>query len=327
MQKNLNAEIIQTRLETNTPTESDTKYNRYIIRAFMAPIDFAARGLNIASMLPSAEEDYNQHVGLYDKNFSRPFTDNYLPKCIECSEDISITEGFRPPKILDLGCGLAPMGLALLKYQIACSVVSKISPEIQYVGIDIRKDAVEKCQKRYADYDSFKFVLHDTDCNLDYIGKNFENKGTQSTLVSSDGSECKYSLDFEFQADIQWSCSLFTHLTIEGAKKALEFTAKSITQSGISVNTWMLADGMSLLGMTGGAADRCPEAYMNQTFVISKNNPLLCTIHRLDLVRKLYAQAGLEIIKIERGSWRGGSYKNSFNHNQDIIVAKRADNR
>ena len=48
------------------------------------------------------------------------------------------------------------------------------------------------------------------DNDLPYM--NSTNKNNQKTSPSSDGSECEYSLNFEFQADIQWSSSLFTHL-------------------------------------------------------------------------------------------------------------------
>jgi hypothetical protein len=73
--------------------------------------------------------------------------------------------------------------------------------------------------------------------------------------------------------------------------------------------------------MAIGAADRKCEIDLGSYLTYSADNPLVCTMYKLEAVKELYFKAGFKIIDILRGSWRGSNIQNQFNHYQDVVVA------
>ncbi len=147
-----------------------------------------------------------------------------------------------------------------------------------------------------------------SECNIDYIG--LFNRINQSTIsktnFNSDGQESKYNLGFNFKADIQFSNSLFTHLTSQAVLCTLEFIRNNLDDEGLSINTWLILDNQSYLSMEMGLSDRSVHRYDFGNFVSkSKNNPLSCAIYKLEFIEESYKTAGLKIRLIKRGSWRG----------------------
>ena len=75
--------------------------------------------------------------------------------------------------------------------------------------------------------------------------------------------------------------------------------------------------------MMAGYADRKLPITSQHFLTYSENNPLVCTAYKLDYILSAYEQAGLRVIRIDRGSWRGCGIVNKFSHYQDVIIASR----
>ena len=97
-----------------------------------------------------------------------------------------------------------------------------------------------------------------------------------------------------------------------------------MSQSAVSINTWLIVGEHSRLAMKTGIADRKLEFDCGDFLTYSKSNPLVCTAYKLPFVERCYSDAGLKILSIEKGSWRGDGMKNRFNHYQDVIISTRS---
>ena len=275
---------------------------------------------NIKKFIPSIEKNYNHVIKKnYELNYLGKYINYILPECFK-----RLKYNFSNfPKILDIGCGYAPMCLAAKIFRDNSNLNQK---DIQYIGIDIREDAITYNKKNYKKFKNILFVHHKSNNDKDYIGnyKKFEHKGSslQITKAKSDGSECNYKIPIQYKADIQWSGSLFTHLTYNGVKKTLKFASKHLKKNGLSITTWHIIDPESLFSLQLGIADRKLKYDMKEFLTYSKENPLLNTAYKIEYIKKAYKFAGLKIVEIIHGSWRGNK-SNEFNSDQDVIIARK----
>ena len=97
---------------------------------------------------------------------------------------------------------------------------------------------------------------------------------------------------------------------------------ENLSSNGIAVNTWLIVDPMSSLGLYAKVADRSLPIDCGDYLTNSADNPLVCTAYKIDVIEGLYSSAGLEITEIIPGSWRGMGCNNNVTY-QDIIVAKK----
>jgi len=284
---------------------------------------------NWGNLIPPFSINYNagDDPTDYIHNFTIPYINKYLPSCISATNIQEFISGEKVPKLLDIGCGFAQMALAY-------KVLIKASNNLQnnsltdqnnpwYVGVDIRKDAIDWLVNAYKSDNRFYFHHHSADSSVSYSGKrgNSNYISPEESSAESDGSECIYKLPLPFKSDIQWSSSLFTHLTPKATVNALKFIKDSLTPQGIAVNTWLIADTESSLAMITRQADRSLPIDKGAYLTYSKSNPLVCTSYKLQFILQAYKLAGLKIQNIRRGSWRGSGHKNDFDHYQDIIIA------
>ena len=286
------------------------------LRGFKEPI--------FPELIPPKDLNYNSHKNyILKKHYQSKFSRHYLyiiSKIIKKSLSKDIRDGKVTPRILDIGCGFGPLAIATKFMMDSSSCLRENNlktDEIKYVGIDIRKDAIDWLKKSYKNEKYFHFHFHESNKIVDYVGEDTNSK----TNSYSDGNECDYSLNFPFKADIQWSGSFFTHLTPQGAISALNFIRKSLDDGGIAVNTWLIVDAQSCIAMNCKEADRYLEHDMGDYLTESLDNPLICTAFKQQFIEKAYEEAGLEIVEIHLGSWRGFGNKNEFNHYQDVIIA------
>jgi len=114
-----------------------------------------------------------------------------------------------------------------------------------------------------------------------------------------------YNLGYDFQADIQWSSSFFTHLTFNASLESLNFASKHLKSDGVTINTWLIADVDSCLAMLTGEADRICTIDFRHYLTYSQDKTFVCTVYKLEAIKELYDKAGLKITNILRGSWRG----------------------
>lgn len=281
-------------------------------------------------LIPPFVINYNSKFTYrYKKDFIDKYLHNFFYSAISELEQKRKRQTLSP-RILDIGCGFGPMALALKLHLFANIKLKKDINQVkkQYVGIDTRDDAIDFLKNAYKDEKNFYFIKHipESQYKTNYIGSfNKINKQVFSkTDFHSDGEECKYNLGFDFKADIQWSSSLFTHLTSQGVTNALEFIKNNLDNEGIAINSWLILDNQSYLSMEMGLSDRGVHRYdMGNFFSNNINNPLSCTIYKLEFIEESYKKAGLKIISIKKGSWRGSGLQNNYSHYQDIIISEK----
>jgi SAM-dependent methyltransferase len=195
------------------------------------------------NLIPPYDLNYNYSVEKtkYQESFSSNFQRFFLPQAIHYSNNQDIQSGAKLPKILDLGCGFANMAHALAIAKQACKPLrdeKNITDETTYVGIDIRKDAIDWLKIAYVNLIDFKFHQHEASQKADYVGNFTLDRQSESTTIGhSDGSECIYSLGYDYAADIQWSSSFFTHLTYTASLESLKFASQHLKPNGVAVNT------------------------------------------------------------------------------------------
>jgi len=283
----------------------------------------------IKELLPNKKINYNF---FYDKlqNYENEFLHKYLYYVLPlCLENFQIKNN-NFPRILDLGCGFAPMCLAAKIYRDNWENITKKKnsdkPICSYVGIDIRKDAIEYNKTKYYKYPENYFLFHDANENIDYIGdfKKFSNKASleKATNYSSNGQETNYKIPFDYLADIQWSSSVITHMTPEAFSNFLKFISQTISTDGVSINTCHIIDPESLYLMNAGLSDRYLKYDFGYFLTYSKKNPLLNTAYKIHHIYELYEKNGLKITNIIKGSWRNVKKKQE-GIDQDIIIAKK----
>jgi hypothetical protein len=88
------------------------------------------------------------------------------------------------------------------------------------------------------------------------------------------------------------------------------------------VNTWLIIDNESAYSLAAGSADRELPFDFGDFLTYSESNPLVCTCYKIEAIERMYRESGLEIVSIDKGSWRGPAYKNGANHYQDIIISR-----
>jgi hypothetical protein len=271
--------------------------------------------LNLTQFIPPFKNNWNlRNKKNYEKDFTYPFINYYFPYLLKKMNQLQVpTEKMA---LLDIGCGWAPMAIPLLIYATAEENFDK---EIKYLGIDIRSDAIEWLKKAYQNHSFIDFILHSANQNVDYIGAELVG---HSSSTESDGSEGAFQVDKSYRHNMQWSSSLFTHLTPTAALEALKFIRNTCDDNSLQVNTWLIIDNESRYSLSAKIADRDLDIDCGSYLTYSVENPLVCTAYKISEMERVYRESGLEIVEIERGSWRGPSYRNSAMHYQDIVISR-----
>ena len=282
----------------------------------------------IKELLPNKKINYNffqNSFGNYKNKFLNDYLYYILPLCLENTKINNLDF----PKILDIGCGFAPMCLAAKIYRNLWLNDKKIQNkelDCSYVGIDIRKDAIEHNQINYRKYPENYFLLHNSNIDVDYIGDyaKFSNEASNvhTTTHESNGHETDYKIPFAYKADIQWSMSMFTHITPTALSNVLKFIYETLSDDGVAVNTCHIIDPESLFLMKTYSSDRYLEYDFGSFMSYSKKNPLLSTAYKINYLCENYEKNGLKIINIVKGNWRNDKKKGD-GIDQDIIIAKK----
>jgi hypothetical protein len=249
------------------------------------------------------------------KGFSERFVKFIFPYVLRNAVD----HGIAPAEmvLLDLGCGWAPMAIPFV---INGTVHGwNRGDQVRYLGIDIREDAVEWLTRTYADYPYVRFHHHRVRNGADYV--NAVQLHTE-TDAASDGAESDYAIDPGFVHNVQWSSSVFTHLTPQASSRALKFIRGCAAKTSLQVNTWLIIDDESKYALAAEIADRKLPYDFGDYLTYTKQNPLVCTAYKLEAIKRMYDEAGLEIVRIDRGAWRGPAYRNDADHYQDIVVSR-----
>jgi hypothetical protein len=266
-------------------------------------------------LIPPRKMNYNWSGSKinYQRDFLGFYALNVFPYFLSKTNELQVST--KDVTLLDIGCGWGPAAAAFAIYSEAMKGLGNFN----YLGIDIREDAIGWLKKAYADYPHIQFQHHSAEANVDYIGEGaIKNK----TIASSTGIEAKFNFAKGFQHNWQWSSSVFTHLTPEGCREALRSIRQSCSTISMQLNTWLIIDEQSRYSLATGTADRVLPYDSGDFLTYSEKNPLVCTCYKMEVIERLYSEAGLEIVQIDRGSWRGPNYKNSAQHYQDIVISR-----
>lgn len=191
--------------------------------------------------------------------------------------------------------------------------------DLQYSGIDIMPDSIKFLGRKFSEDPKFKFYLNKVDSSVSYVSAEIKKS---KTTAESNGVEGIFDNFLSDKINLQWSNSVFTHLTTAAARNSLLSIARISDPCCVHINTWLIIDELSRFSLKTKQADRSLPYDMGEYFTFSKENPLLCTAFKLEHIMKFYDDAGLEIVSIDRGSWRGNGFKNDANSYQDVIVSK-----
>jgi len=303
-------------------------YNKFKKKFFYKNQDIIMVKNLIKELLPNKKINYNffqNSLENYEEKFLNQYLYYILPLCLENIKIYNLNF----PKILDIGCGFAPMGLAAKIFRSLWLNEKKIQDkefDYSYVGIDIRKDAIEYNKINYKKYPENYFLLHEASTNVDYIGDyaKFSNNASniQTTSQISNGDETNYKIPFVYKADIQCSVSMFTHITPSALSNVVKFIYETLSDEGVTFNTCHIIDPESLFLMKTGLSDRYLEYDFGTFMSYSEKNPLLNTAYKIDYINEIYKNNGLKIINIIKGNWRNIKKKGD-GIDQDIIIAKK----
>ncbi len=272
------------------------------------------------SYIPPIEMNYNYNASIinYKKNFLSPAFKNYFPLILEYQSKIKKENSEN--HFLDLGCGYAPMAVAYLNY---LKSHKENNLNFKYLGIDINKDAITWLKSVYFEKKEFNFLLHETQLEKDYL----QSKSKQiPTLSDSDGVEVKYEIPSDFNYDIQWSMSYFTHLTPTSCDQVLNLIEKKGRKNSLQFNSWLIIDDESNFALQAKMSNRILPYDMGVYLTRSKENPLTATCYKEKFIKEIYEKNKLKIISILRGTWRGLEIPNRNNNfSQDIIVSQKVE--
>lgn len=267
-------------------------------------------------LIPPAELNYNYNSSYinYKKNFLEAPFKTYFPKILDYQKkyyQINNKNFF-----LDLGCGYGPMAIAYLNY---IKSNNDKNTNFKYLGVDINQDAIIWLKKKYEDEDNFEFLFHEAGIEKDYLQSKEKNI---QTLKDSDASEVEYNISSITKFDIQWSWSLFTHLTPKSCDKILNLISNSAEMNSLQFNSWLILDDQSKFALKCGLTNRLLPYDMGEYLTRSKENPLTATCYKENFILDVYKKNNLKIVDIVKGNWRGtNDCEKSLN--QDLIVSQR----
>lgn len=277
----------------------------------------SATELKVLQLTPPRGKNWNfaNSEKEYSKQFSANFIEYSFPYLLRNARELGVS--LDELTLLDVGCGWAPMAVPYVLYE-GENRVDRPVP-VGYLGIDIRQDAIDWLTRTYAKYSFVKFLLHETVKEADYISA---QQNQVNTFAASEGGETAFKIPEHFTHNVQWSSSVFTHLTPQACLQALKSIRRSCKDISLQVNTWLVIDKESKYSLATGIADRELPFDCGDFLTYSKSNPLICTAYKIEAIEEMYLDAGLEIVRIDRGSWRGPFHKNDAHHYQDIIVSR-----
>lgn len=276
----------------------------------------------IKKLTPPKTNNWNRSEGGlgYVEQFSFNFINHYYPYILKNCREYAVDSS--AISLLDIGCGWGPMAIPFAVNELSRGRDRREG--VGYLGIDIRKDAIDWLAHAYAEYPFIKFQHHQSDAKADYIGGELDQGRTS---VQSSGEEAAFDISKEFIHNVQWSSSVFTHLTPQACRRALEAIKNSSAKNSIQINTWLIIDDESRYALALGMADRKLPIDCGEYLTYSEKNPLVCTAYKIEAIQEMYLSAGFEILKIERGGWRGVAAKNTANHYQDMVVSRPISGR
>jgi len=213
--------------------------------------------------------------------------------------------------LFDYGCGLGRLAYAFTSF-------FGTNPKRRYVGYEVHPDAYAFLATAYSDYPNTHFFTDRIDVSESYVEL---HQGTTTAAHAADVNTVEFSTRIGTQVDIQFSHSVFTHMSQRPIVNALKNFVPAMRESGICVNSWLVVDRFAKAAVENGLADRTLPYEVNGFYTYSKENPLTCAAYPLATIEEMYREAGHEIVSILFGAWSGRRPDQSFTY-QDIVVSR-----
>lgn len=206
----------------------------------------------------------------------------------------------RNEKVLDVGCGIGRVAVALTKY---------LSKEGRYEGFDIVPEWVDWCIKKVSPkYPNFRFQL------VDVFNSRYNQNGKWKA------SEYKFPYENE-SFDFVFLTSVFTHMLPEDMENYFSEIARVLKRNGRSLISFFLLNEESLKLMNNGKCTLDFKHEIGNYRTIDPNSPEMAVCYNESFILGLYEKYGLRQKRsVHYGSW---CTRSKFYSYQDIVVASK----
>lgn len=202
--------------------------------------------------------------------------------------------------VLDVGCGVGRMALALTQY---------LNADARYEGFDIVQKGIEWSQTNISRrHNNFHFTF------ADVFNANYNPRGKTRT--------CQYSFPYsDGSFDFVFLTSVFTHMFPDDLEHYLSEIARVTKKGGRCLITFFLlnAESLDLINQKKSSQDFTYVAHRYRT--IDLTNPERAIAFDESFVRTLFSRYGFDLQTVRYGSWCGRETYLSY---QDIVVATKS---
>lgn len=210
--------------------------------------------------------------------------------------------GLQPDeRMLDIGCGIGRKTLPLTRY---------FNEHAAYEGVDVAKVGIDWCRKKITPrFPNFRFQ------QIDVYNKHYNADGkfrpSEYTFPFPDKSFSFVMLG-----------SVFTHMLPSDLEHYLSEIYRVLATGGRCLITYFILNHESLRLVESGASSldfRYELDGYHRT--ISRDVPELAVAFDEDWIKILYHNLGMEIVRVDYGSWCGRA---SYLSHQDLVLAAKA---
>jgi SAM-dependent methyltransferase len=226
---------------------------------------------------------------------------DYVATGDEFLEHFVTLGGLQPgERVLDVGCGIGRMARPLAGY---------LSAQGSYEGIDVNREGIGWCRRRYRRHPNFHFRV------ADLYNAKYNPGGAHSTV--------DYRFPFDDGAfDFVIFTSVFTHLLEAEAEHELLEAARVLAPGGRLFATFFLLNDTSRAHIAKGEAGLPFLDPEGRVAIVSEEVPEEAVAFDDEWVFRTLRDQKLELTGLHPGSWCGREEFVSF---QDIVVAQRND--
>lgn len=201
--------------------------------------------------------------------------------------------------VLDIGSGVGRSAMVLTEI---------LNGESRYEGFDVVKEGVDWCnQKIKKDFPNFNFTYVPLFNDLYNEEKN-------------DASQFIFPYEDSFFDKI-FSFSVFTHMKLSEIEHYFSEINRVMKPDGLSLHTFFLYDDNDAEHISSLENFNFPVDRGNYKLMSDKVESANIAIHK-DMLHLMADRAGLEIISIIDGFWKGEKKDNSGNDYQDTVIFK-----
>jgi SAM-dependent methyltransferase len=206
----------------------------------------------------------------------------------------------RTERMLDVGCGIGRKTLPLTQY---------LTRDARYEGFDITRAGIEWCASKITPrFPNFQFQT------IEVYNKHYNPQGTcppsQYRFPCEDGT-------FSFVV----LGSVFTHMLPDGLSNYLSEIHRVLEKGGRCLITYFLLNPESLPLIEAGKSSLDFKFIENGYRLVCKAVPEQAIAFDEDLIMRLYRKVGLDVTRVDYGSWCGRRQYLSY---QDLVLAVKA---